>query len=73
MKHTKKKNKKYFYLYKENKMNNDDSMSQITLPKRLRQEERYNELFEENKNIPYKVFVTDIDNNIIWDLDDAFI
>ncbi len=54
-------------------MNNDDSMSQITLPKRLRQEERYNELFEENKNIPYKVFVTDIDNNIIWDLDDAFI
>ena len=52
-------------------MNNDDSMSQITLPKSLLQEERYNELLEENKNIPYKVFVTDIDNNIISDLDDA--
>ena len=61
-------------------MNNDDSMSQITLPKTLRQDERqkerrqderYNELFEENKDIPYKVFVTDFDNKIIWDLDDA--
>ena len=61
-------------------MNNDDSMSQITLPKSLRQkerqkerrqEERYNELMKENKNYPYKVFVTDINNNIIWDLDDA--
>ena len=52
-------------------MNNDDSISQITLPKSLRKIERFNALFEENKTMPYKVFVTDFDNNIIWDLDDA--
>lgn len=52
-------------------MNNDDSISQITLPKNLKKTERFNALFEENKTMPYKVFVTDFENNIIWDLDDA--
>ena len=70
MKHTKKKKIKNIFIYKENKMN-DDSMSQITLPKSLRQKERYDDLLEDNKNIPYKVFVTDSYNNIIWDIDDA--
>lgn len=51
--------------------NDDDSMSKITLQQNLQQEERYNDLLEENKNMPYKVFVTDMYNNFIWDLDDA--
>ena len=63
-------------------MNDQDQISQITLDRSLvqtqrilkrmqQQRKRMQNLFQENKNMPYKVFVTDVDNNIIWDLDDA--